>query len=239
MPRIPCHEETQDQIHDQVHDQIHHQTHEQNHPQGRAMPSHTDNPILGEDFYKALRHAAELHASHLRKATQVPYVSHLLSVTALVLEDGGTESEAIAALLHDALEDCADQITADEIEARYGPEVRRLVVECTDTPEAFEGGEKPSWRTRKQAYIDRVASGHWNRVSLADKLHNARSILRDHRKDPAGVWDRFSVTREQTLWYYRELAGAYRKAGAESFLVDELERVVRKLHARDAEVAGG
>jgi (p)ppGpp synthase/HD superfamily hydrolase len=199
----------------------------------------TTKPLLGDRFADALQHAATLHRSHLRKSTGVPYVSHLLSVAALVLEDGGTEDEAIAALLHDALEDCADQVTAQDLEDRYGPEVRRLVEACTDTPKDFAGGEKPAWRIRKQAYIDRIAAGHGSRVSMADKLHNARSILRDHRGEPEKIWERFSAPKEDTLWYYRELVVAYRKGGAEGFLIDELERVVKKLHARDATASEG
>jgi (p)ppGpp synthase/HD superfamily hydrolase len=203
------------------------------------MPKDTEQPVLGDRFMDALQHAARLHRSHLRKDTGVPYVSHLLSVAALVLEAGGNEDEAIAALLHDALEDCPEEVSAARLEDLYGAEVRRIVVDCTDTPEDFEGGEKPKWKDRKQAYIDRVAAGHWNRVSLADKLHNARSILRDHRADPEKIWDRFNPEKEETLWYYRELTAAYRKGGAGGFLIDELERVVKKLHARDAEVSGG
>jgi len=199
------------------------------------MPGDTDSPLLGDKFKEAFELAADLHQRHVRKGTAVPYVSHLMSVAALVLEDGGDEEEAIAALLHDALEDCGDQIGGDDIEARFGPRVRSLVEACTDTPPDFEGGEKPAWKERKRRYLEGVAQGHGNRVSLADKLHNARSILRDHRADPNGIWDRFSAEKEDTLWYYRELVRAYREAGASGYLIDELDRVVRKLAARDAE----
>lgn len=200
------------------------------------MPDQTNAPILSDQFTKAFKLAAELHRSHVRKGTNVPYMSHLMSVAALVLEDGGSEEEAIAALLHDALEDCGDQITAKQIEEEFDPKVRSLVEACTDTPQDFVGGSKPPWRERKEDYISLVANGHGSRVSLADKLHNARSILRDHRSDPDGIWERFSVEKAETLWYYRELVHAYRKAGVAGYLIDELDRVVRKLQARDRDV---
>lgn len=198
------------------------------------MPDTTDAPILGANFTKAFALAAELHSHHTRNGTPVPYLSHLMSVAALVLEDGGDEEEAIAGLLHDALEDCAEQISASDIEEQFGPRVRELVEACTDTAPDFQGGEKPDWKTRKEAYLARIESGHGNRPSLADKLHNARSILRDHRADPAEIWDRFSVEKTETLWYYHGLVSAYRKAGTTGYLIDELERVVGKLDRRDA-----
>jgi (p)ppGpp synthase/HD superfamily hydrolase len=203
------------------------------------MPDHTEAPVLGERFKAALTLAADLHHFHARKSTTVPYLSHLLSVAALVLEDGGDEDEAIAALLHDALEDCADQISAAEIEQSFGPRVRGLVEACTDTPPDFAGGSKPGWKERKERYLDSVTNGHGNRISLADKLHNARSILRDHRASPDTIWDRFSAEKEETLWYYRELVKAYRAGGASGFLVDELEHVVRKLEKRDGRISAG
>ncbi len=154
---------------------------------------------------------------------------------ALVLEDGGDEEEAVAALLHDALEDCRHRIGPQELEADFTPRVRALVEACTDTPADFDGGEKPDWHTRKRAYLAQVAAGRGNRISLADKLHNARSILRDHRKEGAAVWARFSVSTRQTLWYYRELVHAYRAGGSHGFLVEELDRVVGTLHALEGE----
>ncbi len=196
-------------------------------------------PRLGTAFDQALALASHLHRHQTRKGTDVPYLSHLLSVAALVLENGGEEEEAVAALLHDALEDCPDQISAEAIEKRFGPRVRRMVEACTDTPPGFSGGPKPDWETRKRDYIRRIESGDvpW-RVSLADKLHNARSILRDHRMVGERVWDRFSASRERTLWYYRSLARAYRTAGAQGHLVEELERVVGVLAWRIGEGDG-
>ncbi|MFW6079654.1 MAG: HD domain-containing protein [Gemmatimonadota bacterium] len=201
------------------------------------MPESTTNAaLLTERFERAFRLACELHRHDLRKSTTVPYLAHLMSVAALVLEDGGDEDEAIAGLLHDALEDHPDEITAEELEERFGARVRELVEACTDTPPEYTGGQKPPWRKRKERYIEHVRS--WespNRISLADKVHNARSILRDHRRHGDEVWERFKPTGEQTLWYYRSLVEAYRDAGADGYLVEELDRVVSVLEAR----AGG
>ena len=197
-------------------------------------------PRLGPRFDEALLLASDLHRSQLRKGSSVPYLSHLMAVAALVLQDGGDEDEAIAALLHDALEDHPERITADEIERRFGSNVRALVIACTDTPPDFAGGDKPPWRERKAAYIEHIELGGvpW-RVSLADKLHNARSILRDHHAEGDTVWDRFTASREETLWYYRRLAEAYRNAGAHGFMIDELERVIGELGRGTEEREGG
>jgi (p)ppGpp synthase/HD superfamily hydrolase len=192
-----------------------------------------DPPLLGPRFDDALSLASKLHRADVRKGTTVPYLSHLLSVTALVLEDGGDEDEAIAALLHDALEDHAGEISAAELDEDFGPRVRDMVVGCTDTPPDFEGGRKPEWKARKEQYLADIRAGRVPvRVSLADKLHNIRCILRDHRTEGEAVWDRFSVSREQTLWYYTELARAYRDAGAEGYMIEEFERVVAKVAGR-------
>lgn len=198
--------------------------------------THENTPPLGPRFDQALALASHLHRDQLRKGSGLPYLSHLLSVAALVIESGGDEDEAIAGLLHDALEDCADQISADGLEKSFGPRVRRLVEACTDTPPGFSGGKKPPWRDRKLGYMARLGSGEipW-RVSLADKLHNARSILRDHRAVGDEVWERFSASKEETLWYYRSLTEAYRSAGADGYMLEELERVVGVLEWRAGE----
>ncbi len=150
-----------------------------------------------------------------------------------MLEDGGSEDEAIAALLHDVLEDHPEQITAAEIERAFGAGVRRLVGACTDTPLDYRGGDKGPWRPRKERYLEHIrAGGSVNRVSLADKLHNARSILRDLSQVGDAVWDRFSVPREETLWYYRALVRAFRDVGATGWMIDELDRTVAELERR-------
>ena len=181
---------------------------------------------LTHRFEEALTYAAQLHASQTRKGTSIPYVAHLLSVTALVLEDGGSEDEAIAGLLHDAVEDQGGAATREEIRRRFGDEVTRIVDGCTDT----DVMPKPPWQARKEVYIAHLhdAPPEVLRVSAADKLHNARAILADLRCHGDTLWTRFSGGRDGTLWYYRALVAAYRQRGA-SPLVEELDRVVSEI----------
>jgi len=187
----------------------------------------TADPRLSGRFVDALRYAAELHSNQVRKGGDIPYIGHLLSVAALVLEAGGTETQAIAALLHDAAEDQGGAAVLAEIERRYGPEVAAIVGECTDTVET----PKPPWRERKQNYIAHLhsASDDAVLVSLADKLDNARAILRDVRGIGSALWERFSVSDPQLhLWYYRSLLGVYQSRN-HTWLVDELRRVLHEL----------
>lgn len=179
---------------------------------------------LTERFEKALLFAAQRHSKQKRKGTTVPYVSHLLAVSALVLEHGGSEEQAIAALLHDAVEDRA--ATLDEIRSRFGERVAKIVWGCSDTDEH----PKPPWKARKTAYIEHLKSAALSQrlVSAADKLHNAQSILRDYRVEGERVWDRFNADKTQTLWYYEEVVKALRAHGS-SPLVDELDRVVKEI----------
>lgn len=196
------------------------------------MSESTDQPLLTARFREALTLAFDLHEHQTRKGSGVPYFSHLMSVSALILEDGGDEDEAIAGLLHDALEDQGDKISADEIEARFGRRVRELVEACTDgTP--VDGGKKEPWDIRKARYIEHIAQvDHAHRVSLADKLHNARSILCDLRMEGEAVWGRFSKPKEKTLGHYRALVEAFREGGAKGYLIEEKERVVRKIEEK-------
>jgi len=189
-------------------------------------------PKLGPRFEEALQWASRLHAGQRRKGTEIPYVSHLLSVAALVLEDGGDEDQAIAALLHDAVEDQGGLETREEVRRRFGERVTMIVDGCTDAVT----NPKPPWRERKEKYIDavRAAPPEVLRVSAADKLHNARSILLDYRRNGEAIWARFKGGREGTLWYYRSMLAALRQAGGTTML-EELERVVSELE----KLAGG
>lgn len=181
-------------------------------------------------FEEALLYASRVHAGQTRKGSDTPYLAHLLAVAALVLEHGGDEKEAVAALLHDALEDQPARTSPEEIERRFGRRVLRMVRECTDTPPGWSGGEKPEWMTRKQTFIDRVRRRPAAlRVALADKLHNARSIVADQQEIGDGVWEHFSATREQTLWYYRALVEAFAEAGAGGYLFAEFRRAVEEM----------
>ncbi len=160
--------------------------------------------MLGERFEQALQFAAATHQSQARKGSGIPYVDHLLGVCSLVIEDGGDEDEAIAALLHNAAEDQGGESMLDEIRRRFGDRVAAVVAACSDT---FES-PKPPWKLRKESYIDHldVQSKSVLRVSLADKLFNARAILRDHLIVGDDVWTRFQSGRDGQLWYYRQLA---------------------------------
>ena len=188
-------------------------------------------PKLGLRFVDALMLAVRVHDDQLRKGTEIPYVSHLLSVCALVLEDGGDEDEAIAALLHDTLEDCPDDVTASDLARRFGAPVAALVVACTDTPPDYTGGPKAPWPERKTGYVERIRAEGYPlcRVALADKLHNTRAIVLDHRRVGDKVWERFNATKEQELSYHRDLVKAFREAEAPGYLVDELDSLVREL----------
>jgi (p)ppGpp synthase/HD superfamily hydrolase len=183
--------------------------------------------ILSDRFESALVYANQLHRTQIRKGSNIPYISHLLSVAALVLEHGGDENGAIAALLHDAIEDQGGEATRQEILAKFGEEVAAIVVACSDADTI----PKPPWRQRKEAYIEhfRHAPIEVRRVSLADKLHNARSILSDWYRVKDEIWNRFTGKKEGTLWYYRSMVEASKAVGGLPYLTAELERVVVQL----------
>ena len=163
-----------------------------------------------------------------RKGTTIPYLTHLLAVAALVGEHGGDEDQLVAALLHDYLEDI-DGASAEAVEEAFGARVARLVVDLSDTVTQ----PKPPWEGRKIAYLLRLEGKppELKLISAADKLHNATSILRDHLQEGDAVFDRFTPTREQTLWYYRSVITALGHGWSHP-LLDELTAVVRTLHER-------
>ena len=181
---------------------------------------------LSTRFEEALVLATCLHADQTRKGTAIPYISHLLAVTAIVLEHGGNEDEAIAALLHDAIEDQGGATTREEIRRQFGDRVVEIVDGCTDT----DVMPKPPWRERKEAYLAHIseATGSVRLVSAADKLHNARAILEDYRIIGEALWNRFNGGKEGTLWYYRSAVDALRKVGTTP-LIEELDRVVSEI----------
>lgn len=183
---------------------------------------------LSERFGAALDYASRLHSAQTRKGTSVPYVAHLLAVASLVLEHGGDEDEAIAALLHDAVEDQGGAATAAAIRERFGDRVAEIVLGCTDTDVI----PKPPWRPRKEAHLERLRSAPASvlLVAAADKLHNARATLGEYRCRGEEVWSRFNGGREGTLWYYRATVQLLRHHSAGG-LVDELARVVDELEA--------
>lgn len=180
----------------------------------------------GEKFEKALLYASQLHRDQQRKGTRVPYVTHLLAVAAIVGENGGTEDEVVAALLHDAPEDQGGEATLEIIRSRFGDEVAAIVEGCTDTYE----DPKPPWQGRKERYLAHLADApdSVRLVSSADKLHNARTVLSDYRVLSDDLWGRFNGGREGTLWYYRAIVGSLRTAD-DTPVVEELDRVVTEL----------
>lgn len=167
-----------------------------------------------------------MHRDQTRKGTEVPYVTHLLAVAAIVGENGGDEDDVVAALLHDAPEDQGGMERLEEIRYRFGKVVAEIVAGCSDTYEQ----PKPPWRERKEAYIAHVAGapGSVRLVSAADKLHNARSVLADLRVLGDGLWERFTGGEDGTLWYYRALVDAYKASGTNA-VVEELDRVVGEI----------
>jgi len=188
------------------------------------MPNETDSPRLTARFTEALSYAADLHNTQVRKGGDIPYIGHLLSVAALVIEAGGTETQVIAALLHDAAEDQGGADTLAEIESRFGKDVARIVDECSDTLEE----PKPDWRTRKESYIEHLTgvSNETILVSLADKLDNARAILRDLRNEGPSLWERFTQKDPSDhLWYYKALVKKY-ESTSDNWMVDELKRTI-------------
>jgi (p)ppGpp synthase/HD superfamily hydrolase len=179
-------------------------------------------------FEDALVYAARLHATQRRKGSSgAPYIAHLLAVTALALENGAEEDTAIAALLHDAVEDQGGAATREEIRRRFGDAVTAIVDGCTDTDVV----PKPPWRARKEAYLNHLphASEAVRLVSVCDKVHNARSLLADLRVVREAVWKVFTGKREGTLWYYRALVSIYRQTGTVPALTEELARTVAEI----------
>jgi len=184
---------------------------------------------LSTRFEEALVFAVHLHSRQKRKGTKVPYASHLLSVTALVLEDGGSEDEAIAALLHDSVEDQGGMMVLGQIRKKFGPKVAEIVLSCSDSTTLI----KAPWQQRKENYLSHLqtATPEAVRVSLADKLHNARSILRDLGQDGDDVWKRFTGGRDGSLWYYRSLVEIFQEVSP-SPMVEELSQIVTILEGR-------
>jgi len=203
---------------------------------GKQQSALKKRPVkLGPRFHRAFLFAAEKHAGQTRKASTIPYVAHLMGVASLVLEFGGDEDMAIAALLHDVVEDCGGAPMLAQVRRHFGNRVAKIVEGCTDsytTP-------KPAWRERKENYIRHLkdADAETRLVSAADKLNNVRSILSDYRDVGEAVWTRFSGGRDGTLWYYRTLLEEFlgRKPNR---LIREFQLAVSELEATCQERAG-
>lgn len=193
------------------------------------MPKENDK--ISARLHKAIELAFELHGWDSRKQSPVPYLAHLLSVCAMVQMDGGDEEEAIAALLHDALEDKADLIDGAEISRRFGERVLGIVRVSSDIPEDYKGGPKPPWKERKAAYHEHIRHTDKSllRVTIADKVDNARAILADHQRIGEELWEHFNAGKEDQLWNYQESLQAYDSTGFSSPLLEELRRLVQEL----------
>ena len=191
---------------------------------------------LSKRFREAVDFALELHADHARKQSGVPYAAHLFSVAALAMEHGADEDVAIAALLHDAVEDRGGLPTLERIRARFGERPARIVLACSDS-DAVDEDKKAPWRERKERYLEHLkrADADARLVSACDKLHNARSILADLRAEGPRVFLRFQRDeptlegkRASVLWYYRSLVAEFRSRGPER-LAGELERTLAEI----------
>ena len=182
---------------------------------------------LSEKFQKALIYTTRAHSNQMRKKTGIPFIAHILGVTAIAMEYGADETEAIGALLHDTVEDCGGAERLRDIRQKFGDDVARIVDGCTDSYET----PKPPWLERKRAYIEHLkeADSSTRLVSASDKLHNTRAILAELRRTGPGVFDRFSGKTDGTLWYYRTLVIAFRQHGDHTDLTDELDRVVTQI----------
>ena len=181
---------------------------------------------LGERFVDALGYATRAHAGQRRANDGQPYIAHLLRVAGLVIQDGGSEDEAIASLLHDAVEDQGGVERLDDIRERYGPAVAGIVDECTDS----YGEPRPSWRARKERYLAELdhSSPGALRVSLADKLDNVSSLIRAYRIDGEELWDRSNKGPDDVRWYYGTLVAKFAELRP-GRLADELRRTVAEL----------
>ncbi|GAB4460147.1 MAG: HD domain-containing protein [Elainellaceae cyanobacterium] len=182
--------------------------------------------ILGDRFADAFTYALHLHRYQSRKVNAAPYISHLMAVAALVLEDGGSEEEAIAALLHDAVEDQGGEPIYTEILRRYGSQVAAIVHDCTVPPRAAS----QTWKSHKLDYLNQIrhASPEAQRVILADKLHNVRSLITNLRQTGESTWSAFAASKADNLWLHQELADLFEQY-AHSSLVAEFRQQIHTL----------
>lgn len=193
------------------------------------MPHSQPHTVLGQRFTDAVRYALEVHGQQARKGTTIPYAGHLFGVASLVIDDSGDEAQIIAALLHDAMEDGGGRSRLDDIRINFGDRVARIVEACSDS-DAQDPGQKTEWLPRKREYLRHLRHLPEDsvRVSIADKLHNARAILNDWRRDGDQIFDRFNGKKTGTLWYYACVVNALGNHRG-SPLFQELERTVREL----------
>jgi (p)ppGpp synthase/HD superfamily hydrolase len=190
---------------------------------------------LSERFDEALLYASRHHREQLRKGSRVPYMTHLMSVSALVMEHGGSEDQAIAALLHDAVEDApagtGGAVLAD-IRSRFGNAVADIVRACSDGLDA-DGNRRGSWAERKRPYVAGLAHKPLDAllVTAADKTHNGLCIAADVRRYGRGFWSTFNASHDELLWYYTSVERAVAERLPGSSIADALHRAVDELLA--------
>lgn len=196
------------------------------------MDKNTNKPstVLTQRYADAVAYASALHADQVRKSTTIPYISHLLGVSSLVLEAGGDEDMAIAALLHDGPEDQGGHVVLDEIRQRFGVRVARIVEGCSDSL-AEDPDNKEEWKIRKERYLAHLSEADADTftVSLADKLHNARAIVSDLMITGPSTWERFNASPEDILWYYNGIVSGANKRNSNPFLAANLAEAVAEM----------
>ena len=182
---------------------------------------------LSIQYYRAFEYANTWHRDQARKSTTLPYILHPMGVASLVLEAGGDEEQAIAALLHDVPEDCGGEERLTEILEMFGPRVEAMVRGCSDSLVA-EKEDKAPWRERKQAHIDHVATADMDTliVTAADKVHNGRAIATDLQTIGNEVWNRFNASREDIIWYYSTFYSELDKRGVTPALLNPLRTAI-------------
>lgn len=182
--------------------------------------------MLSPKFEKALSFATQLHATQYRKGSKAPFITHLLSVCAIILEDGGTEDEAIAGLLHDAVEDQGGLKTLEAIKNTFGERIAQIVLECSET----HLSPKPPWKERKVQSLAKMKqiSDSAIRVVLADKVHNSQSLIREHQKYGTIIWNNFKAGREGTVWYFNQVCAVLNER-TNSELIHELKLAVNRI----------
>lgn len=190
----------------------------------------TNHPVttLSRRFEDALEFANQVHAEQKRKDSGAPYFAHVIGVAALVLEDGGSEEEAIAALLHDTAEDQGGQAMLEEVAERFGEKISRIVAECSDTLVS----PKPPWQARKEAHIQALHSAQPEtiRIMLADKVYNSRNLLRGLLERGEMVWENFKGGRDGTIWYFKQMYAVFsRTRPSSNYLMDEFARNIRRM----------
>ena len=190
---------------------------------------------LTERFQLAVKYATFWHRHQVRKSTDLTYILHPLGVASLVLEAGGNEDEAIAALLHDVPEDCGGQVMVEEIEALFGPRVAEIVAGCSDT--LVEDREnKPDWRVRKRGHIDEIRNSSdkgLHLVTAADKLHNARAIVTDLQNQGSSVWTRFNADQEDILWYYDSMLDVLAQKSVSKSILTPLASAIEVIRGKN------